>query len=125
MIGEDPICQICQSKRATVSFSSWRSGRFLDRTFVCTECAPAFEKLSYGGSGRVAEFVADAALERARMAGIDPSLGCPGCGMTLAQILTDAFAGCGMCYERFAGEMTSAIASMQGWGAHVGKSPSG
>lgn len=92
---------------------------------MCTECAPAFEKLSFGGKGKVAGFVVNAALERARMAGIDPSRGCPGCGKTLAQVLTDAFAGCEMCYERFSSELSSAIASIQGWGAHVGKSPTG
>jgi len=120
---EPPICQICQARRATVSFSCWRSGRFLDRTFVCLECAPAVERLTFGGSGRLARFVTAATLHRARAAGIDPSVGCPGCGTTLAQVLTDAAAGCELCYERFSDELAAAIQSIQGWAAHVGKTP--
>lgn len=125
MTGDEPICQVCQFKKATVSYSCWRSGQFLDRTFVCLECAPAFERLTYGGSGRVARFVASAAMERARAAGIDPSRGCAGCGTTLAEVLTEATVGCEMCYERFSSDMAPAIGAIHGWGAHVGKSPIG
>ncbi len=118
-----PVCQICSARRAAVSFSSWRSGRFLDRTFVCLDCAPAFERLRHAGSGRLASFVAAAALERARAAGIDPSVGCPGCGTTLARVLVDAAVGCEQCYERFSSDLVPAIELTQGWSAHVGKSP--
>ena len=123
MTGEEPICQLCQARRAAVSFSCWRSGHFLDRTFVCLECAPVFERLSFKSSGRLAKFVASAALEQALSAGIDPSVGCPGCGTTLAQVLTNAAVGCEMCYERFSADLTGAIESLQGWRSHVGKMP--
>lgn len=125
MTGEGPICQICQAKKATVSFSCWRSGHFLDRTFVCLECAPAYEKLMYGGSGRLAALVASASIERMLAAGIDPASGCPGCGTRLAEVLNHAAVGCEMCYESFFSDLAPAIESIQGWGAHVGKSPNG
>lgn len=125
MTGEVPKCQICQARRATVSYSCWRSGRFLDRTFVCLDCAPTYEKLSLGGSGKLADFVASAVIARAKKAGIDPELGCPGCGKTLSQVITDAAVGCEMCYERFSDDLAEAIKSVQPWGAHVGKAPFG
>ncbi len=125
MTGDEQVCQLCQARKATVSFSCWRSGRFLDRTFVCLECAPTFERISYGNSGRLAKFVASAALVRSKAAGIDPQKGCPGCGKTAAMILTDAVAGCEVCYKHFGEQLAEPIASVQPWGAHVGKSPRG
>jgi protein-arginine kinase activator protein McsA len=76
-----------------------------------------------GGSGRLAKLVVSAAIDRARAAGIDPTTGCPGCGTTLAQVLTDAAVGCEVCYERFSSDLTAAIETIQGWRAHVGKLP--
>jgi protein-arginine kinase activator protein McsA len=92
---------------------------------VCMECAPAFEKLAHGGPGLLGEFVMSASAERARAAGIDPSAGCPGCGTTLVTIVTEAQVGCEMCYERFRADIAPTIDLIQGWGSHVGKSPSG
>jgi protein-arginine kinase activator protein McsA len=125
VMGDEPICQLCQARRATVSFSCWRSGRFLDRTFVCLDCAPTYETLTYGGAGKLAKFVASAAVARTIAAGINPEVGCPGCGKTLAEVLTDAAVGCEVCYERFADGLASAIKSLQPWGAHVGKTRGG
>lgn len=125
MTGDEHICQVCQAKRAAVSFSCWRSGHFLDRTFVCLDCAPAYEKLTFGSSGRLAALAASASIERTLAAGIDPASGCPGCGTRLVEVLTNAAVGCETCYERFSSDLASAIESIQGWGAHVGKSPNG
>jgi protein-arginine kinase activator protein McsA len=123
--GDGPVCQLCQAKRATVSFSCWRSGHFLDRTFVCLDCAPTYERLSCEGPGRLAKFVANAAIVRAKAVGIDPEKGCPGCGKTIAMILTDGIAGCEVCYMHFSKDLAGPISSVQPWGAHVGKSPFG
>ncbi|MEN6372440.1 MAG: hypothetical protein ABFD64_10560 [Armatimonadota bacterium] len=73
----------------------------------------------------MAGLVAGASINRARAAGIDPDIGCPGCGTTLAEVLTNAAVGCEMCYERFSSDLASAIEAIQGWRAHVGKLPIG
>ena len=92
---------------------------------MCSECAPTFERLFYGSSGRLARLVMSASVDRARAAGIDPTRDCPGCGMTLMKILTDGAVGCEVCYERFSEDLAPAVESIQGWGAHVGKLPIG
>lgn len=118
---EEPICQVCQARKATVSYSSRRSGHFLGRTYVCIECAPTFERLFYDCPGGLGNLVANAAIASAKAAGIDPTTGCPGCGMTLAQVLTDAAVGCEICYEHFSSDLDIAIETIQGWKTHVGK----
>ncbi|HOK54075.1 MAG TPA: hypothetical protein PLU88_04450 [Armatimonadota bacterium] len=90
---------------------------------MCLDCAPTFERLFYSSSGRLARLVAAASVDRAKAAGIDPTSGCPGCGLTLAEVLTDAAVGCEICYERFYSDLAGAIESIQEWGAHVGKFP--
>ena len=119
---EDPICQVCQARKAAVSYSCWRSGHFLDRTFVCSECAPTYERLIYSRSAELARLVTNASITRTKAAGIDPTTGCPGCGINLIQVLIDAAVGCEICYEHFASDLDAAIETIQGWKTHVGKS---
>lgn|GEM_PF-2896175 len=88
---------------------------------MCLDCASIYERLRFGGLGKIGDFVAAATLIRAKEAGIDPRQGCPGCGTPLAQIITEATCGCEMCYAVFYSDLVESIAAVQGWKTHVGK----
>jgi len=118
---EIPICQICGERRAAVRFSVWRAGRFYERTSVCLDCASVYERLRFGGLGKLGDLTAEAALVKAKEVGIDPKQGCPGCGASLADILTETACGCEMCYSIFYPDIVESIAAVQGWKSHVGK----
>jgi protein arginine kinase activator len=117
------LCRVCGVKDISTSVAIWRGKSEQSRTFVCTKCAEREEKALGFGTVSLARLAHSVAERQARRAGVDPTAGCPACGVSLDQVVTEGLLGCGYCYVRFKDEVEASVRITQGNMRHLGKSP--
>jgi protein arginine kinase activator len=116
----EPLCEVCSTRRASLRITALRVGSLNGRTFVCTRCALEDKRFRTAGGFDLAAFVFSAA---GKQSGHSSRIGCPECGTSLAEVVTGGRMGCAVCYDRFASEIESALLSIHGASVHRGKMP--
>lgn len=125
MTYQEPLCGECKAASATLEVSVYRGGAVKERRLMCADCAGSFERLTFGEGPNVGlvELVDHVARQHAERAGASSRLGCPVCGMTLAETVSGGMLGCATCYVRFGPEVDEMISAAHGAVLHRGKAP--
>lgn len=97
-----------------------RRREYVDRTFVCPECAGERARL-YAAGVDFDRIITR--MERGPLNGDSAAYSCRLCGTSLAEVIADGRPGCCLCYIRFADEIEQAAKRAHDHTRHVGKAP--
>ena len=116
------ICNSCMKNVATIKFTEVVDGKAVQH-FLCPECYKTQQEATSGFSQSVPRpSVRGAVSEKADGAArTKQTAKCPGCNMTLRQVLESATVGCAGCYDAFGTEIESLLEGLQPGASHRGK----
>lgn len=127
------LCESCGKNQATFFYKQTKNGYSVEKN-LCSECA---KKQGLGMSGNLFDFgglggfagddffggLLGSFAASSNEPKIVASETCPGCGMTLAELLHGGRVGCSQCYSVFRKSLMPTIIKIHGNVAHCGKIP--
>lgn len=120
MIPDNITCKVCSSRPARLVMLRRRRG-YVDRTFVCTECAGERARLHSNLGVDFDRIITR--MEHGSSDCVSAAYSCRLCGTSLAEVIADSKPGCCMCYVRFSAEIEDAARRVHDHTRHVGKAP--
>lgn len=122
------LCEMCGKNQATFFYKQTKNGYTVEKN-LCAECA---KKQGLGMPGNLFDFggftgddffggLLGSFVEKEPK--IVASETCPGCGMTLGELLHGGRVGCMQCYSVFRNSLMPTVTKIHGNVAHCGKVP--
>jgi protein arginine kinase activator len=117
------LCQCCNKKQATLSYTEIRSGRARHRV-LCEECALSQGLMSpmEAAISSLSDLLTQLMTELAGSAPALPDVSCSRCGLKFSQFQKSGRLGCPGCYRGLAEKLDPLILQLQQSDRHLGKS---
>ncbi len=124
-------CEKCGEREATLLYQKQTNGHGISIS-LCQSCAAEAGLLgsAKGASNPFGSFFASELpnlfgdiFEFTQMPTVKPSITCPQCGATWAELAKGGKVGCPTCYATFAEQLEPSIRSMHGNATHTGRCP--
>ncbi len=118
------LCEDCHQNQATVMITVTTGGESTTR-HLCPDCMKKME--SGFKQGDVQGFLSSllSLLSRAPQSPEEPSLTCPGCGLTYEAFQRTGKLGCAQCYQAFQAQLRPLLLRIHGRSQHAGRVPAG